>query len=140
MWCGKSKPSSNPVELSQGPRPIFDILKNHFSDTINSDMPLADVYSTLPMEGETPFDYWIRLSRAIEVAEDCLKSQNKELDNPLRVLTVMFIKHCPNPELSLIFMCKPLHEWTAAEVPWQAGGVPEEVQGSTSLPAGPTGH
>lgn len=45
-----------------------------------------------------------------------MKRQNKELDNPSRVLTVMFIKHCPNPELSLIFMCKPLHEWTVAEV------------------------
>jgi hypothetical protein len=68
------------------------------------------------MEGDTPFDYWIRLNRAIEVAEDCLKRQNKELNNPSGVLTVMFIKLCPNPELSLIFMWKPLHEWTAAEV------------------------
>ncbi|XP_055717354.1 uncharacterized protein LOC129810649 [Salvelinus fontinalis] len=122
---------SNPVDLSQGPRPVFDILKHHFSDTINSDMPLADVYSTLPVEGETPFDYWIRLNRAIEVAEDCLKRQNKELDNPSRVLTVMFIKHCPNPELSLIFMCKPLHEWTAAEV----HGRLEEYQRKCNAPS-----
>ena len=107
---------SNPVDLSQGLRPVFDIVKHHFSDTINSDMRLADVYSMLPLEGETPFDYLIRLNRAIEVAEDSLKRQNKELDNPSRVLTVMFIKHCPNPELSLIFICKPLHEWMAAEV------------------------
>lgn len=28
----------------------------------------------------------------------------------------MFIRNCPDPELSLIFKCKPLHEWTAADV------------------------
>lgn len=28
----------------------------------------------------------------------------------------MFIRNCPDPELSLIFKCKPLDEWTAADV------------------------
>lgn len=28
----------------------------------------------------------------------------------------MFIRHCPNAELSLIFKCKPLQQWTAADV------------------------
>lgn len=28
----------------------------------------------------------------------------------------MFIRNCPDPELALIFKCKPLDEWTAADV------------------------
>jgi hypothetical protein len=28
----------------------------------------------------------------------------------------MFIRHCPNAELSLIFKCKPLQQWTTADV------------------------
>lgn len=108
---------SNPsTDLSQGPEPIFDILKQHFSDVAFSSMPLADFYTTLPLTGEQSFDYWLRLNRAMEVAEDCAKRQNGRIDNPSRLLTAMFIRHCPDPELYLIFKCKPLHQWTAADV------------------------
>ena len=108
---------SNPkVDLNQGPSPIFDILKQHFSDTVYSDMPLADFYATLPLNGENPFDYWIRLNRSIDVVEDCLRRQGKKLEDPAREVTVMFIRHCPDPELCLIFKCKPLHQWTAGDV------------------------
>ncbi|XP_054647797.1 uncharacterized protein LOC129189766 [Dunckerocampus dactyliophorus] len=109
----RSKPS---VLLSAGPDPIFEILKEHFSDTVCTGMPLADFYATLPNAGEHSFDYWLRLNRAMEVTEDCLRRQNKTFDNLTRDLTAMFIRHCPNPELSLIFKCKPLQQWTACEV------------------------
>lgn len=33
------------------------------------------------------------------------------LDPPM-----MFIRNCPDPELTLIFKCKPLDEWTTADV------------------------
>lgn len=108
---------SNPLlALSDGPGPIFDILKQHFSDTVSSIMPLADFYATMPFSGEDPFEYWLRLNKTMEVTEDCLKRQNKSMDDPSRELTTMFIRHCPDPELSLIFRCKPLQQWTAAEV------------------------
>lgn len=108
---------SNPfLVLSEGPGPIFDILKQHFSDTVSSIMPLADFYATLPFSGEDPFEYWLRLNKAMEVTEDCLKRQNKTMDDSSRELTTMFIRHCPDSELSLIFRCKPLQQWTAAEV------------------------
>lgn len=108
---------SNPsVDLSHGPGPVFNILKRHFSDTAFSSMPLADFYATLPLAGEQPFDYWLRLNRAMDVAVDCLKRQNKNMENPSQELTVMFIRHCPDPSLSVVFKCKPLHQWTAAEV------------------------
>lgn len=28
----------------------------------------------------------------------------------------MFIRHCPNPELSLIFKCRPVDQWTASDI------------------------
>lgn len=108
--------SDSRIDLSQGPGPVFDILKQHFSDVVYSDMPLADFYSTLPLTGEKPFDYWIRLNRAIDVAEDCVRRQGKKLEDPAREVTAMFIRHCPDPGLCLIFKCKPLHQWTAGEV------------------------
>ncbi|XP_057199298.1 uncharacterized protein LOC130559933 [Triplophysa rosa] len=108
---------SNPsIDLCKGPRPIFDLLKQHFSDTAYSNMPLADFYGTLPHASEDCFDYWLRLNRAMDMAEDCLKRQNKKTDDLSRELTVMFIRHCPDPELSLIFKCRPVEQWTAADV------------------------
>lgn len=35
-----SKPS---LDLKSGPQPVFDILKQHFSDSVTSFMPLADL-------------------------------------------------------------------------------------------------
>lgn len=108
---------SNPsIDLCKGPSPIFDLLKQHFSDTAFSSMPLADFYGTLPHAGEDPFDYWLRLNRAMDMAEDCLKRQDKKIGNLSHELTVMFIRYCPDPELSLIFKCRPLEQWTAADV------------------------
>lgn len=81
-----------------------------------SAMPLTDFYATLLLKGERPLDYWISLNRVIDVAEDCLKRQGKKLDNPSQEVTVMFVRHCPDPQLQLIFRCKPQQHWKAAEV------------------------
>lgn len=108
---------SNPtLSLKSGPRPIFDILKQHFGDSVTSFMPLADFYDTKPSPHETAVDYWIRLNKAIDTAVEGLTRQGKTLDNPSREVTVMFITHCPDPELSVVFSCKPLEEWTASDV------------------------
>jgi len=108
---------SNPlIDLSDGPKPIFDLLKQHCSNTVYSCMPLPDFYATLPLKNEKPFDYWIRLHNAIDIAGEGLRRQGKTLDDPLLEVTVMFIRNCPDPELTLIFKCKPLEEWTAADV------------------------
>lgn len=45
-----------------------------------------------------------------------MRRQGKKLEDPAREVTVMFIRHCPDPELCLIFKCKPLHRWTAGDV------------------------
>lgn len=104
------------TDLSTGPGPIYDILKQHFSEAAYSAMPLADFYATLPQKGESPFDYWIRLNRAMDVAEDCLKAQGKKLDNSSQEVSVMFVRYCPDPQLQLVFKCKPQQQWTAAEI------------------------
>lgn len=109
----RSRPS---LDLKSGPQPVFDILKQHFGDSVTSFMPLADFYDTKPRPTETAVDYWIRLNKAIDTAADGLKRQGKTLDNPSREVTVMFITHCPDTELSLVFSCKPLEEWTATDV------------------------
>lgn len=67
------------TNLIDGPGTIFDI---HFDDTVYSAMPLADYYATLSLKGESRFDSCIRLNRAIDVPEDCLKRQGKKLDYP----------------------------------------------------------
>ena len=99
----RSRPS---LDLKSGPQPVFDILWQHFSDSVTSFMPLADFYDTKPQPTETAVDYWIRLNKAIDTAVDGLKRQGKTLDNPSREVTVMFITHCPDTELSLVFGCK----------------------------------
>lgn len=108
--------SKRMLTLTDGPEPIFEILKQHFSDTLTSSLPLADFYATKPHSGELPLDYWLRLNRALEVTEDSLKRQNKTFDYLSRDLATMFIQNCPDTELSLIFKCRPLQEWTVADI------------------------
>ncbi|XP_016521601.1 uncharacterized protein LOC107834556 [Poecilia formosa] len=109
----RSKPVLN---LTAGPEPIFEILKQHFSDTRSSSLPLADFYATVPHPDEHPFDYWLRLNKALDVTEDCLKRQNKAFDSLSCDLAAMFIQNCPDPELSLIFKCRQLKDWTVADI------------------------
>ena len=66
----RSKPS---LVLRLGPQPIFDILKQHFSESVTSFMPLADFYDTKPLPTENAVDYWIRLNKALDTATDGLK-------------------------------------------------------------------
>lgn len=65
----RSNPSLN---FGEDPRVIIDILKQHFSELTYSSMPLADFYNTLSTMGENAMDYWIRLNKAVDVAEECL--------------------------------------------------------------------
>lgn len=65
----RSNPSLKPHE---NPKAVTDILKQHFSSVSCSSMPLADFYSTMPVAGENPFEYWIRLNKAVDAAEEGL--------------------------------------------------------------------
>lgn len=55
------------------PHVISNILKQHFSELTYSSMSLADFYNTLPVPGEDAMDYWIRLNKTVDVADEkCL--------------------------------------------------------------------
>lgn len=52
----------------------------------------------------------------MEITEDCLKRQDKSFEYLTRGLTAIFICHCLDSELSLIFKYKPLQQWMVADV------------------------
>ncbi|XP_066497033.1 uncharacterized protein [Hoplias malabaricus] len=107
---------SNTLLNSSSPTSIFDILKRHFSELTYSNMPMRDFYNTIPMAGESVMEYWIRLNKAIDVADECLKRRGKSVEDPSAEVVMMFISHCPDPNLALSFSFKSAEKWTAAEV------------------------
>lgn len=90
-----------------------------FSDnilvTVYSGLPLTDFYAHTPYANEGPLDYWIRLNKAAEVAEQCLISKGEPMTDFSLHLVLMFIHHCADRELALVFKSKPSREWTARE-------------------------
>ncbi|XP_013867258.1 uncharacterized protein LOC106519938 [Austrofundulus limnaeus] len=98
------------------PSVIFDILKQHFSDLIYSSMPLADFYNTLPTPGEDAMEYWIRLNKTVDVANECLERQGRRIDDPSHEVSMMFVKHCPDQSLANVFKFKSAEKWTACEI------------------------
>ncbi|KAK0130952.1 hypothetical protein N1851_034367 [Merluccius polli] len=109
----RSMPSLRPAENT---KLVFDILKQHFSEVTYSSMPLADFYNTLPLTGESPMDYWIRLNKAVDVADECLRRQGRNIEDPSHKVTMMLVKHCPDPALASVLKCKISEKWTANEI------------------------
>lgn len=108
---------SNPLlRPHENPKVVTDILKQHFSGVSCSSMPLADFYSTVPMAGENPVEYWIRLNKAVDAAEEGLSRQGRHIDDPRREVTMMFVKHCPDPSLAAVLRFKAPGKWTAGEI------------------------
>lgn len=98
------------------PSVIYDILKQHFSDLTYSSMPLADFYNTLPTPGEDAMEYWIRLNKTVDVANECLERQGRSIDDPSHEVSMMFVKHCPDQSLAPVFKFKSAEKWTACEI------------------------
>ncbi|KAJ8406904.1 hypothetical protein AAFF_G00291800 [Aldrovandia affinis] len=70
----------------------------------------------MPRDSESVMDYWIRLNKAIDVADECLRRRGKGVEDPSAEVVMMFICHCPDPGLAVYFQFKPVELWTAAEV------------------------
>lgn len=104
------------IDVQRSPQAIYGLLRKHFSSGQCSSVPLADFYSTLPKEQEDPYEYWLRLNRAADVAASCLREQGKMFDNPSVEVTRMFIRHCPSRDLALTFRSKTIDKWSAREV------------------------
>lgn len=104
------------INIHNNPDAIYCLLRRHFSCSRYSPVPLADFYTTLPKEQEDPYEYWLRLNRAADIAIECLKEQGKVLDNPSMEVTRMFIRNCPSKDLALTFRSKTIDKWSAHEV------------------------
>lgn len=103
------------VDVKKKPELIYDVLLQYFSEA-PSCLPLADFYATLPKHRENPVDYWIRLNKAADLALEGLRRQGKQTESMNDEVALMFVKHCPDPELSCTLKCKPIHEWTSRDV------------------------
>lgn len=110
LRCSPETPSGSMLSA------VFDILKRHFSELTYSNMPMRDFYNTLPHHGESAMEYWIRLNKAIDVAEECLRRRQRVLEDPGAELVTMFVSHCPDPSLSVSLSFKPAEKWTLSEI------------------------
>lgn len=107
--------SDKMLNVRQDPELIYGILTQYFSEA-TSCLPLADFYATLPRVKENPVDYWIRINKAADLADEGLRRQGKRFDNIGEEVTRMFVKFCPDPSLASMFRCKPVQEWSAKEI------------------------
>lgn len=104
------------IDHTTNPHRIFNILKQHFSEQSYSSMPLADFYNTLPKPDEDAMDYWIRLNKSVDVADECLKRQGRKIDDPGHEVSMMFVKHCPDQSLASVLKFKSADKWSACEI------------------------
>lgn len=109
----RSDPS---LDVVQHPDTIYTILKQHFGDLSYSCMPLADFYNTLPKSHENPVDYWVRLNKAADIADECLQRQGKRMEDLSKEVAMMFVRNCTDPSLSVVFKSKLVDSWTAKDV------------------------
>lgn len=79
-------------------------------------VPLADFYATLLKHIENPVNYWITLNKAADLALEGLHRPGKQTENMSDEVALMFVKHCPDPELACTLKCKPIHEWSSYDV------------------------
>lgn len=102
-------------ELLREPELIYDVFS-----AILVKLPLVSLLPTFtllcPKHRGNPVDYWIRLNKAPDLALGDLHRRGKQTNSMNDEVVLMFIKHCPDPELSCIWKCKPIHEWTSHDV------------------------
>uniref|UniRef100_A0AAV2KE24 CCHC-type domain-containing protein n=1 Tax=Knipowitschia caucasica TaxID=637954 RepID=A0AAV2KE24_KNICA len=104
------------LDSTQGPEAIYGLLRKHFGAGLYSSVPLADFYSIRPTANEGPYDFWLRLNNAADTAASCLAGLGKSSDIPGGDVTRLFIRHCPNKELSYTFRSKTIDKWSARDV------------------------
>lgn len=122
----RSSPSLKPQE---SPEVIYNILSQHFGEVSYSCMPMADFYGTVPTAGETPLEYWVRLNKAVDAAEEGLKRLGRHLDNPCQEAAMMFVKYCPDPSLAAVFRFKTPDKWTVSDIQEQTDQYQIEARG-----------
>lgn len=66
--------------------------------------------------GKSPVDYWVWLNTAAEHGDRHLRRRGGKMENMSAEVAMMFIRNCPNSDLSSMFKCKPISKWSAKEV------------------------
>lgn len=56
------------------------------------------------------------MAEEADLAEEGLLRQGRVIDIISMEVACMFVKHCPDPELSCRFKCKPVDEWNARDI------------------------
>lgn len=64
------------------------------------EVPMRDFYNTVPRAG----------------GDECLRKRGKRVEDPSAEVIMMFVTHCPDPTLALLFQLKSPEDWTVAEV------------------------
>lgn len=123
--------SDDMLDVKQDPDLIYDILMRYFSQS-SSSLPLQDFYTTLPRPKENPVDYWIRLNKAADTADEGLRRQGRRMENIGGEVAQMFAKHCPDSQLSSIFKCKPVSEWTSRDIQLRIDEYQREMRASAA--------
>lgn len=118
------------LDVKQNPELIYDILMRYFSQS-SSSLPLQDFYTTLPKPKENPVDYWIRLNKAADTADEGLQRQGRRMENVSGEVAQMFARHCHDPHLSSILNCKPVSEWTSRDIQLRLDEYQRELRAST---------
>ncbi|KAI3375462.1 hypothetical protein L3Q82_003792 [Scortum barcoo] len=72
--------------------------------------------AAVPVTGETPVEYWLRLNKAVDIAEEGLKRLGRQMENPCQEATMMFVKYCPDPALAAVLKFKAPDKWTTSEI------------------------
>ncbi|KAI3369532.1 hypothetical protein L3Q82_007742 [Scortum barcoo] len=88
----------------------------------------GDVYNTLPLTGENPMDYWIRLNKAVDVADECLRRQGRNIENPAHEMknddTYWKLISCNGQESE---ECERFLEMMAGLTRWRGENIPDKV-------------
>ncbi|KAK9962862.1 hypothetical protein ABG768_006101 [Culter alburnus] len=140
--CGRAKSivkvklKSSPVAVLS-PEIVYEVLQRYFSESPGSCQPLADFYATHPKHNEHPVDYWVRLNKAAELADAHLQRCGSKMENMSSEIAMMFIRNCPNLDLSNVFRCKPISKWSAEEVQEAIDEHERDFKSRKPLPSAP---
>lgn len=61
---------------------VFDILKCNIGELPCSNLPMRDFYNTVPRAGEIAMDFWVRLYKPIDAADECLHRRGRWVKDP----------------------------------------------------------
>lgn len=56
------------------------------------------------------------MNKAADIVDECPRRQGQNIEEPFHKLTIMLVKHCPEPALPSVLKCKTAEKITANEI------------------------